>query len=255
MTSFTVDLNADFGEGFGAYSFGQDEALLPYVTSVNIACGWHAGDPHTMREAVARSLAAGVRIGAHPGLPDRLGFGRREMAVSPQEAYDYTLYQVGALQAFVHAAGGKLAHVKPHGALYHMANSSMDIADAIARAIHSLDNRLLVYGQSGSLLLEASRAQGLRVVSETFADRTYQPDGKLTPRSKPNAMLQETDAAIAQAISMVTRSAALTADGGEASVVADTICLHGDGPHAAQWAQAIREALEAADVRIQPPTY
>lgn len=255
MTSFTVDLNADFGEGFGAYSFGQDEALLPYVTSVNIACGWHAGDPNTMREAVARSIAAGVRIGAHPGLPDRLGFGRREMAISPQEAYDYTLYQVGALQAFVHAAGGQLAHVKPHGALYHMANNSNDIAAAIARAIHSLDNKLLLYGQSGGLLLTAGREQGLRVVSETFADRTYQPDGTLTPRSKPNALLNDTESAIAQATSMVRRSTAITADGGETSVIADTICLHGDGPHAAQWAKAIREALEAANIRIQPPSY
>jgi len=255
MTSFTVDLNADFGEGFGAYAFGQDEALLPYVTSVNIACGWHAGDPQTMREAVARSIAAGVQIGAHPGLPDRLGFGRREMAITPQEAYDYTLYQVGALQAFVQAAGGQLAHVKPHGAFYHMANNSIDIAAAIARAVHQLDSSLLLYGQSGSLLLTAGRAQGLRVVSETFADRTYQPDGKLTPRSKPNALLHDTDSAIEQAISMVFRSAAITADGGEASVIADTICLHGDGPHAAQWAKAIREALEAANIRIQPPSY
>ncbi|PWW07431.1 UPF0271 protein [Paenibacillus cellulosilyticus] len=254
MTSFTVDLNADFGEGFGAYSFGQDEALLPYVTSVNIACGWHAGDPHTMREAVARSIAAGVQIGAHPGLPDRLGFGRREMAISPQAAYDYTLYQVGALQAFVHAAGGQLAHVKPHGALYHMANSSREIAAAISRAIHTLDSKLLLYGQSGSLLLEAGHAEGLRVVSETFADRTYQPNGKLTPRSQPNAMLDQTESAIAQAISMVCRSKAMTADGGEAPVVADTICLHGDGLHAAQWAKAIREALETANVRIQPPS-
>ncbi|MBD3920121.1 5-oxoprolinase subunit PxpA [Paenibacillus sp. PR3] len=255
MTSFTVDLNADFGEGFGAYAFGQDETLLPYVTSVNIACGWHAGDPHTMREAVARSIAAGVQIGAHPGLPDRLGFGRREMAISPQEAYDYTLYQVGALQAFVHAAGGLLAHVKPHGALYHMANNSIDIAAAIARAVHSLDRRLLLYGQSGSLLLTAGRAQGLRVVSETFADRTYQPDGTLTPRSKPNALLDDTESAIWQAKRMVCNSAAMTADGGETSVVADTICLHGDGPHAAHWAKAIREALEAANIRIQPPTF
>jgi 5-oxoprolinase (ATP-hydrolysing) subunit A len=255
MTSFTVDLNADFGEGFGAYTFGQDEALLPYVTSVNIACGWHAGDPHTMREAAARSIAAGIQIGAHPGLPDRLGFGRREMAISPEEAYDYILYQVGALQAFVHAAGGRLAHVKPHGALYHTANSSSEIASAIARAIHSLDRKLLLYGQSGSLLLAAGRAEGLRVVSETFADRTYQPDGTLTPRSNPNALLQDAESAIAQAISMVCRAKAMTADGGEAPVKADTICLHGDGPHAALWAKAIREALEAANVRIQSSSY
>ncbi|GFN31117.1 UPF0271 protein [Paenibacillus curdlanolyticus] len=253
MNRLKVDLNADFGEGYGVYTFGQDDALLPYVTSVNIACGFHAGDPHTMKAAVDQSIAAGVAVGAHPGLPDRLGFGRRELAVSPQEVYDLVLYQIGALRAFVNAAGGRLAHVKPHGALYHMAGKDRGIADAIARAVTHIDSRLLLYGQSGSLLLESGRAHGLAIVSEVFADRTYKPDGTLTPRSERNALLTTDDEAIGQALSMVTRGKAATYDGGETEVIADTICLHGDGPHAAQWARAIRTALERSGVQVQAP--
>ena len=160
-----VDLNCDFGEGFGIYSFGQDEALLRYVSSVNIACGFHAGDPHTIREAVDRAAAAGAAIGAHPGLPDRLGFGRREMAVSADEVYDFMLYQLGALDAFVKAAGAALRHVKPHGALYHMANRRADIAEAIVRAVNACDPSLRLYGQSGSPLLEEARRHSIKPVS------------------------------------------------------------------------------------------
>jgi len=248
-----VDLNADFGEGYGVYSFGQDDALLPYVTSVNIACGFHAGDPHTMRSAVEKSIAAGAAIGAHPGLPDRLGFGRRELAIAPQEAYELVLYQVGALQAFVKAAGGKLAHVKPHGALYHMAGASRGIADAISLAVSHIDKGLMLFGQSGSLLLESGRAHDLSVVSEAFADRTYRKDGTLTPRSERNALLTKNEDAIEQALGMVRKGKALTFDGGETDVRADTICLHGDGAHAAEWAKAIRTALEHNGVVVQAP--
>ncbi|WP_127532597.1 LamB/YcsF family protein [Paenibacillus kobensis] len=253
MKLLQVDLNADFGEGYGAYSFGQDDALLPYVTSVNIACGFHAGDPHTMREAVEKSIAAGVAVGAHPGLPDRLGFGRRELAITPQEAYDFVLYQVGALQAYVKAAGGKLAHVKPHGALYHMAGRSRGIADAVALAVSHIDPALLLFGQSGSVLLDSGRSHGLETVSEAFADRTYTPDGTLTPRSERNALLTKEQDAIEQALGLVRRGKALTFDGGEADVRADTLCLHGDGPHAAEWAKAIRTALEQNGIQVQAP--
>ncbi|EFM11647.1 LamB/YcsF family protein [Paenibacillus curdlanolyticus YK9] len=253
MSQRSVDLNADFGEGFGAYAFGQDDALLPYVTSVNIACGFHAGDPHTMRAAVNSCIQAGVAIGAHPGLPDRLGFGRREMAITPQEAYDFVLYQVGALKAFVRTAGGQLRHVKPHGALYHMANNQAEIAHAIARAVRDLDPHMMLYAQSGSILLDIAKSHGLRTVSEVFADRTYQADGSLTPRSQPNAVLDSTEAALQQAIQMVKHGTVLTAGGREAAIMAQTICLHGDGPHAAQWAAAIRNGLEAEMVRVQAP--
>ncbi|MWC29019.1 LamB/YcsF family protein [Paenibacillus sp. MMS18-CY102] len=253
MPQQSVDLNADFGEGFGSYTFGQDEALLPYITSANIACGFHAGDPHTMRNAVNSCIEAGVAIGAHPGLPDRMGFGRREMAITPQEAYDFVLYQTGALEAFVRSKGGRLRHIKPHGALYHMANQQAEIAHAIARAVRDMDPQLLLYAQSGSLLLEAAKSAGLRTVSEVFADRTYQSDGNLTPRSKPNAVLTTTDDALRQAIRMVTQGTVQATDGREAAIVAHTICLHGDGPHAAQWAAAIRQGLEAESIRIQAP--
>ncbi|MFD1953645.1 5-oxoprolinase subunit PxpA [Paenibacillus thailandensis] len=248
----TVDLNCDYGEGFGAYRFGGEEELLSLVTSVNIACGFHAGDPHTMRESVERALAAGVATGAHPGLPDRLGFGRREMAVSPGEVYDFVLYQVGALQAFANAAGSKLRHVKPHGALYHMANRDGEIAEAIVKAAAAIDKELILYAQSGSLLLETAERLGMNAASEVFADRTYEPGGGLTPRSRRGASLAEPEAAARQAVSMVVHGRAFTPEGGSVPVRADTICLHGDGPHAAAMAAAVRSALAANGVRIAP---
>lgn len=248
-----VDLNCDFGEGFGAYTFGQDGELLRFVTSVNIACGFHAGDPHTMRIAVERSLAAGVAVGAHPGLPDRLGFGRREMAITAAEVYDYTVYQIGALSAFVQAAGGRLSHVKPHGALYHMAGRDHGIAEAVVRAAADIDKRLLVYGGSGSLLLDEARRQGLGAVSEVFADRTYLADGNLTPRSEPGATLASAEAAVRQAVSMAAEGKAYTAGGDTVAIKADTICLHGDGPHAAAFARSIRQALLAANIALRAP--
>lgn len=249
----SVDLNCDFGEGYGAYTFGQDEALLRHVTSVNIACGFHAGDPHTIREAVARAAAAGTAIGAHPGLPDRLGFGRREMAVTPQEVYDLTLYQIGALDAFVRAAGGKLCHVKPHGALYHMTGSRADLAEALVRAVRDYDKLLLIYGQSGSTLIAEAKRQYMTPVSEVFADRTYMPDGSLTSRSLPDSLVSTPEEALRQALMMVTLGAAPTIEGGKTPVQADTICLHGDGPNAAEFAQALRQGLEKSGASVEAP--
>jgi len=248
-----IDLNCDFGEGYGSYSFGQDEELLQYVTSVNIACGFHAGDPKGMRLAVASAAAAGAAIGAHPGLPDRLGFGRREMAVDPGDVYDDTLYQIGALGAFVRAAGAELRHVKPHGALYHMAGRSEAIADAIIRAAKAYDPQLRIYGQYGSLLLSAAQMHGLQAVSEVFADRTYMADGTLTPRTLPGAMIESRASALDQALRMVTQGAVLTTGGEVTAVQADTICLHGDGPHAAAFAAAIHHGLTAAGIRVERP--
>lgn len=249
----TVDLNCDFGESYSIYTFGQDKELLKHVTSVNIACGFHAGDPHTMREAVERAMEAGVSIGAHPGLPDRLGFGRREMAISAEEAYDFILYQTGALLAFVRAAGGELCHVKPHGALYHMAGHNAAIAEAVVRAVKSLDPGLRVYGQSGSLLHAEAERQGLRAVSEVFADRTYLADGALTPRHLPNAVLTDPEEALGQALNMITRGAARTSGGGEVQVQAETICLHGDGPNALHLAAALSRGIQAAGIRLEHP--
>ncbi|UVI28726.1 LamB/YcsF family protein [Paenibacillus spongiae] len=248
-----VDLNCDFGEGYGSYTFGQDEELLRYVTSVNIACGFHAGDPRTMREAVERAAAAGAAIGAHPGLPDRRGFGRREMAADPAEVYEDTLYQIGALGGFVRAAGAELRHIKPHGALYHMAGRSEAIADAIVRAAKAYDPQLRIYGQNGSLLLKAAELHGLRAVSEVFADRTYMADGTLTPRKMTGALIESPESALEQALRMVTQGAVRTLNGEVTTVQADTICLHGDGPHASSFAAAIHRGLAAAGITLQRP--
>lgn len=249
----SIDLNCDFGEGFGAYTFGQDEALLKYVTSVNIACGFHAGDPHTIREAVSRAVHAGAAIGAHPGLPDRQGFGRREMAVSPSEVYDITLYQIGALDAFVRASGGKLKHVKPHGALYHMAGRQQLIAEAFVQAVKAYDSQLMIYGQSGSLLLAEAQKQGLTKVSEVFADRAYISGGQLAPRRLPGATLSSPENAVQQTIHMLKHDTVMTLEGEETEVLAETVCLHGDGEHAVQFAAAIRNGLEEADILLEPP--
>ena len=183
----TLDLNCDMGEGVGAYKMGNDLAILDHVTSANIACGFHAGDPPTMRRLVAAALAKGVAIGAHPGLPDLQGFGRREMKISPAEAYAMVLYQVGALAGFAQAAGGRLNHVKPHGALYNMAAKNRALSDAIAQAVFDFDPGLVFFGLAGSEMIAAADALGLRSAQEVFADRSYQDDGTLSPRGEPGA--------------------------------------------------------------------
>ncbi|WP_308635662.1 LamB/YcsF family protein [Paenibacillus silvisoli] len=248
-----VDLNCDFGEGYGAYTFGHDDALLAHVTSVNIACGFHAGDPHTMRAAVEMAARAGAAIGAHPGLPDRLGFGRREMAVTADEVYDLTLYQIGALDAFARAAGSSLRHVKPHGALYHMTGRSAELADAFVRAVQAYQPSLLVYGQWGSELLRAADRLGVRGVSEIFADRSYQADGTLTPRSEPGATLTSAEESLQQTIGIIEQGKAKTSGGAVIAIQGDTVCLHGDGPHAAAFAAALREGLKSAGIGVRPP--
>jgi 5-oxoprolinase (ATP-hydrolysing) subunit A len=247
---FRVDLNCDMGESFGAYTVGDDAAILPFVSSANIACGFHGGDPSVMRATVHAAAAHRVAIGAHPGLPDLAGFGRREMAVTPQEVYDMTAYQVGALRGIAHAAGTSVFHVKPHGALYNMAAVRKPIADAIALAVRDIDASLTLVGLSGSCLIDAGRAQGLRTASEVFADRNYQRDGTLVPRSLPNAMVHDVDLAAARAVRMVQTRLVTAVDGSDISVLADTVCIHGDGPHALQFAQRIRAQLTAADIAV-----
>lgn len=246
----TVDLNCDMGESFGAYELGNDQAILAYVSSANIACGFHAGDPATMRKTVQMALEAGVSIGAHPGFADLVGFGRRNMEITPQEAHDLVVYQMGALQAFVQAEGGVMQHVKPHGALYNMAAARPALAESIALAIYKVNPELILYGLAGSELTRAGEKIGLATAHEVFADRTYQHDGTLTPRSQPNALITDPQKALQQVVRMVTEGKVLTEQGVEIPIRADTICIHGDGTHAVQFAQGIQQALLKAGIMI-----
>ncbi|MDO1447873.1 5-oxoprolinase subunit PxpA [Rhodocytophaga aerolata] len=249
--SRTIDLNADVGESFGAYQMGDDEKLLPLVSSANIACGFHAGDPSVMKKTVKLALANKVALGAHPGLPDLQGFGRRNIAISPEEAYDLVLYQVGALWAFVKAEGGVLHHIKPHGALYNMASVDPMLAQAIAEAVYKLDPELILYGLSGSELIKAGEKAGIRTASEVFADRTYQPDGTLTSRRSPHALITDPNEAIKQVVQMVNAGKVRTLSGEEISIKADTICIHGDGPHALDFARHLHEQFGQEGIYIQ----
>lgn len=246
-----VDLNCDMGESFGAYTIGADEALLAAVTSANIACGFHAGDPGVMRKAVRAAIAAGVSVGAHPGLPDLAGFGRRNMDISPEEAFDLVTYQIGALDAFVQQEGGRLHHVKPHGALYNMAAVSRPLADAIAAAVYRFDPSLVLYGLSGSELLAAGREAGLVTASEVFADRTYQRDGSLTPRRQPGAVITDMEQSIRQVIRMVKEGNVMSLDGAEVPLKADTVCIHGDGAGAAAFAAELGRRLKAEGIEVK----
>lgn len=247
-----LDLNCDMGESFGAYNMGNDIAILDHVSSANIACGFHAGDPPTMRRVVGAALAKGVAVGAHPGLPDLQGFGRREMKLTPSEAYALVLYQVGALAGFVQAAGGRLNHVKAHGALYNMAVKDRQLSAAIAQAVRDFDPGLVYFGLAGSVMIEAAEALGLRTAGEVFADRSYQDDGSLTPRSQPGAMIEEEERSLAQVRQML--GGQVTAlSGAVVPVRADTLCLHGDQPGALDFARRIRTELQADGVKLQAP--
>lgn len=247
----TIDLNSDLGESFGAYKIGNDDDVLKYVSSANIACGFHAGDPRIMHQTVALALKNNTAIGAHPGLPDLNGFGRRSMSITAQEAYDITLYQTGALQAFAKAAGGRLQHVKPHGALYNMAAKSAALSEAIASAVFDLDDSLILFGLAGSELIKAGEKTGLKTASEVFADRAYMPDGSLMPRNLPGAVLSDDKAAIAQVIHMLKDGRVTASNGQEVPVKADTICIHGDNAKALIFAQEINNALKSADISIR----
>lgn len=246
-----VDLNCDMGESFGAYQMGTDLQIMPLVSSANIACGFHAGDPSVMHKTLVAAVAQGVAIGAHPGLPDLVGFGRRTMQITPQEAYDMVVYQVGALAGFAKVAGVSLHHVKPHGALYNMAAKDRALADAIARAVRDIDASLVLYGLAGSELIRAGEAAGLKVASEVFADRSYQADGSLTPRSQPNALLESDEDAVQQVLTMVTEKRVKAVTGEWVALEADTICIHGDGAHALSFAHKVKAALQQAGVEIK----
>jgi 5-oxoprolinase (ATP-hydrolysing) subunit A len=245
-----VDLNCDFGESFGVYQLGEEEEILRYVTSVNIACGFHAGDPLVMRKTVRMALEKNVAIGAHPGFPDLLGFGRRNIAVTPEEAYAYVVYQIGALAAFVKAEGGTMSHVKPHGALYNMAAKDAALAEAIAKAVYDVDPSLILYGLAGSELIRAGKKIGLRTASEVFADRTYQQDGSLTPRSDPRALIVDEQEAVQQVLAMVKEKRVRSLQGIDVPIEAETVCIHGDGKKAALFAKRLYEALRKEGVDV-----
>ncbi len=246
-----IDFNCDMGESYGAWRMGDDAALLDHVTSANIACGFHAGDPATIHRTVRAAVARGVAIGAHPSLPDLQGFGRRAMAIGPAEAYDIVVYQIGALDAFARACGGRLSHVKAHGALYNTAAKDRALADAIAGAVRDVDRSLVLYGLSGSELVRAGEAAGLTVAAEVFGDRTYQDDGSLTPRGRPDAMIEEVEASIAQVKRMVLEGKVRSVSGKDVPVRADTLCIHGDQPGALAFAKRIRAALAQAGVEVK----
>jgi len=243
-----VDVNCDIGEGFGVYKLGFDEEITPYISSANIACGFHAGDPLCMRRTVRLAEAIGVGIGAHPGLPDLMGFGRREMMVSPQEIRDYVVYQIGALNAFTKTK--RLQHVKPHGALYNMGVRNEELARAVAEAVMEVDPNLILVGLTGSAWIKVGRELGLRVACEIFADRSVNSDGTLVHRKHPQAIINDAEEVAARVLRIVTEGKVTTINGEEIEMTGDTICLHGDTPGAVKLAQTLRRRLETAGVNI-----
>lgn len=245
-----IDLNADVGESFGAYSLGADAALMRSITSASIAAGFHAGDPSVLRRTITLAKSHGVAIGAHPGFPDLVGFGRRELQVAPAEAEDFVLYQIAAVAGVAAAEGVKLQHVKPHGALFNMAVRDAALAAAIAKAVAAFDRSLILFGLPGSELISAGRAAGLRVAAEIFADRAYEPDGSLAPRSRPGSVIHDAGAVASRAVRMVTERVVDAVDGTIVPLDADTICVHGDTPGAAQLAAGLRARLVAAGVTV-----
>lgn len=243
-----LDFNCDLGEGGG-----DDAAIIPLLSSANIACGFHAGDAVSMHDTVALCRQHGVAIGAHPSLPDREGFGRRELPVTPAAAYAFTLHQLGALAAIARAQGARVRHLKPHGALYNIAARDRAIADAIAAAARDFDRDLWLVGLSGSALTAAGEAAGLRVAHEAFAERRYESDGSLTPRSRPEAVIDTVEESLAQVRRLLHEGVVIARTGERVALRMDTLCLHGDRPEAAAFARALRAALQAEDVRIRPP--
>jgi UPF0271 protein len=249
-----IDLNADLGESFGPWQMGQDDELMTSITSANIACGFHAGDPSVMRRTLALAQRHGVAIGAHPGFPDLVGFGRRELQATPQEVEDLVMYQVAALAGMARAEGARLQHVKAHGALYNMAARDRALAAAIARATAAIDPTLILFGLPNSELLRAGQAAGLTTAAEVFADRVYEPDGALMSRRKPGSVIHDADAVVRRAVAMVRDRSVVASDGSRIPIAADTLCLHGDTPDAPRLAKLIRDGLEEAGIRVQALT-
>ena len=256
MPADKIDLNSDVGESFGNYKLGLDEEVIPLISSANVACGFHAGDPAVMKNTVNIAKENGVAVGAHPGFPDLLGFGRRNIDASLEEIHDYVLYQIGALQAFASAQGMHLQHVKPHGALYNMAVQNNEIWDAVARAIAAVDRRLIMFVLAGSNrkdLEVIGDRYGIRMAFEFFGDRAYNPDGSLVSRKEPGAVIHDQKAVADKVLKMVKEGRVVCKDGSEIDMSADTICVHGDNPAALALVKNIRESLQAAGVEIAAP--
>lgn len=247
---FRVDLNSDLGESFGRYTLGMDDKIIPLITSANVACGYHASDPVVMEKTIAMAKEAGIRVGAHPGFPDLMGFGRRNMNVSPAEARAYTLYQLGALDGFCRASGVKLQHVKPHGAFYNMAAKDYKLSEAICEAIKSFDKDLIVLALSGGELARAAKDMGLRTALEVFADRGYEEDGTLVDRRKEGAMITDEQEAIDRVIRMVKEKKVTAVTGRDIPIQADSVCVHGDGVKALAFVEKIRAALQKEEIQI-----
>lgn len=247
----SIDLNCDMGESFGAWRMGSDAALMDYVSSINIACGFHAGDASVIRKTVETAIEKRVAIGAHPSFPDLQGFGRREMKMPAREIFDLVLYQVSAVKGICEAFGARLHHVKPHGALYNQAAKNEEIAASIAEAVRAIDAELIFYGLSGSFLISEAEKIGLKTASEVFADRTYQADGTLTPRSREDALIDDAATAVGQVLQMIETQSVTATSGETVSLRAETVCIHGDGAHALEFAQAVNARLRESGIEIQ----
>jgi UPF0271 protein len=241
------------GESYGHWSMGDDAAIMPLITSANIAAGFHGGDPATIRKTVRIALEHGVAIGAHPSLPDLVGFGRRAMKITAQEAYDMVLYQAGAVEAFARAAGARLHHVKCHGALYNMAVNDDALAEAIVHAVKDLGGGTLLYALSGSRMMALAAKHGVRAIAEVFADRGYEDDGTLAPRDAPGGMIEEAGKSVAQALAMAEEGVVVSRHGARVAVSADTMCLHGDQPGAVAFATALRQAFAERGLGFAAP--
>ena len=248
-----IDLNADVGESYGPYSYGDDAAVMRSVSSVNVAAGFHAGDPSVMRQTIRLARELGLAIGAHPSFPDRQGFGRRPMTLDPIEAQDLVLYQIAAVAGVAKAEGAALAHVKPHGALYNAAAQDRSLAEAVAGGVFAFDPELVLYAPARSERASAGRAIGLRVAIEAFADRAYRPDGTLVPRGEQGAVVASVEEVVTRALQMATERTVAAVDGSTIQIDADTLCIHGDTPGAASMAAWIRAGLNAADVDVRAP--
>lgn len=248
----SIDLNCDMGESFGAWRMGNDAEIMNYVSSVNVACGFHAGDASVIRNTIEAALEKSIAVGAHPSFPDLQGFGRREMRMTAREIFDMMLYQVAAVKGICEAIGGRLNHVKPHGALYNQAAREAETARAVAEAVKAIDANLIFYGLSGSLLISEAEKLGLKTASEVFADRTYQNDGSLTPRSRPDALIHDAEKALAQVLQMIQAQTVTATDGEIISIKAETICIHGDGANAAEFARTINAKLAKSGITIKP---
>jgi UPF0271 protein len=248
-----IDLNCDMGESYGAWKMGADAGVMPYISSANIACGFHAGDPATIRQTVRLAVDSGVAVGAHPSLPDLMGFGRRVMRISPQDMYDLVIYQAGAVEAFARAAGAKLHHVKCHGALYNMAAMDEALSDAMVRAVRDLGSDVILYVLSKSKNHEIAIRSGARVAGEVFADRGYADDGTLAPRDKPGGMIEDPQASVKQVLGMIEEGTVISLNGKRVPVAADTLCLHGDQPGAVVFAQTLRKVFTEKGISVVAP--